>query len=193
MSCYGRPVFLKLFSLHSNHNKDRLPTFCWAHFYHIVKIWMLPYFLWMIVFLCNVWPVLEKSSIKPLSKNWSYFVIEVLFVYNQRYKPCLLQCSIDLKNNVLVIGTTGTQTPFLSESEVPEHARLNRNPSVSDFEGDDRALAEALAKSSEEAATGESVTIVMEVKVCVPCLEALVRRQIFLYIFFFQFVWWLSG
>ncbi|KAM4827874.1 protein DDI1 homolog 1 [Thomomys bottae] len=29
------------------------------------------------------------------------------------------QCSIDLKKNVLVIGTTGTQTSFLPEAEVP--------------------------------------------------------------------------
>jgi DNA damage-inducible protein 1 len=34
------------------------------------------------------------------------------------------QCSIDLKNNVLIIGTTGTQTAFLTESELPECARL---------------------------------------------------------------------
>ncbi|KAK7579936.1 hypothetical protein V9T40_000565 [Parthenolecanium corni] len=30
------------------------------------------------------------------------------------------QCCIDLKNNVLRIGTTGTETPFLPESEIPE-------------------------------------------------------------------------
>ncbi|KAF8792332.1 protein DDI1 homolog 2-like [Argiope bruennichi] len=29
------------------------------------------------------------------------------------------QCCIDLKRNVLVIGTTGTETPFLSESDLP--------------------------------------------------------------------------
>ncbi|RVE73464.1 hypothetical protein OJAV_G00047040 [Oryzias javanicus] len=34
------------------------------------------------------------------------------------------QCSIDLKKNVLVIGTTGTETRFLSEAELPECARL---------------------------------------------------------------------
>ncbi|XP_055471371.1 protein DDI1 homolog 1 [Psammomys obesus] len=34
------------------------------------------------------------------------------------------QCSIDLKKNVLVIGTTGTQTPFLPEGELPLCARL---------------------------------------------------------------------
>lgn len=34
------------------------------------------------------------------------------------------QCSIDLKRNVLVIGTTGTQTPFLPEGELPACAKL---------------------------------------------------------------------
>ncbi|KAM5245521.1 protein DDI1 homolog 1 [Ctenodactylus gundi] len=34
------------------------------------------------------------------------------------------QCSIDLKKNVLVIGTTGTQTSFLPESELPSCAKL---------------------------------------------------------------------
>ncbi|NXL66839.1 DDI2 protein, partial [Chordeiles acutipennis] len=33
-------------------------------------------------------------------------------------------CSIDLKKNVLVIGTTGSQTTFLPEGELPECARL---------------------------------------------------------------------
>lgn len=37
------------------------------------------------------------------------------------------QCSIDLKKNVLVIGTTGTETPFLSESEIPEFAKLKHS------------------------------------------------------------------
>ncbi|XP_036921229.1 protein DDI1 homolog 1 [Sturnira hondurensis] len=34
------------------------------------------------------------------------------------------QCCIDLKNNVLVIGTTGTQTHFLPEGELPLCAKL---------------------------------------------------------------------
>ncbi|CAG9835300.1 unnamed protein product [Diabrotica balteata] len=34
-------------------------------------------------------------------------------------------CCIDLKNNVLRIGTTGTETPFLPESELPDCARLS--------------------------------------------------------------------
>lgn len=35
------------------------------------------------------------------------------------------QCVIDLKNNILRIGTTGTETKFLNESELPAHARSN--------------------------------------------------------------------
>lgn len=35
------------------------------------------------------------------------------------------QCCIDLKANVLRIGTTGTETAFLSESDLPECARLS--------------------------------------------------------------------
>ncbi|XP_042530878.1 protein DDI1 homolog 1 [Dipodomys spectabilis] len=37
------------------------------------------------------------------------------------------QCSIDLKKNVLVIGTTGTQTSFLPEAEVPVCGMLSTN------------------------------------------------------------------
>lgn len=33
------------------------------------------------------------------------------------------QCVIDLKENILRIGTTGTETKFLSESEMPTHAK----------------------------------------------------------------------
>jgi DNA damage-inducible protein 1 len=38
------------------------------------------------------------------------------------------QCSIDLKKNVLVIGTTGTQTYFLPEGELPSCAKLVSGP-----------------------------------------------------------------
>lgn len=35
------------------------------------------------------------------------------------------QCCIDLNRNLLVIGSSGTETPFLSESELPECAKLS--------------------------------------------------------------------
>lgn len=65
-----------------------------------------------------------------------------------------LQCSIDLKKNVLRIGTTGTETPFLSERELPECARLSLHgeddvlgQSVREVE--ERDLARALQNSRE--------------------------------------------
>ncbi|KAJ8022147.1 Protein DDI1-like 2 [Holothuria leucospilota] len=57
------------------------------------------------------------------------------------------QCCIDLKDNKLKIGTTGSETPFLSESELPPCARLNK-PEV--MESEDHQLAQALAKSAED-------------------------------------------
>lgn len=69
------------------------------------------------------------------------------------------QCTIDLKKNVLVIGTTGTETPFLSESELPPCARLSAQvneedvikASAKDTEAlEDKQLAEALARSASE-------------------------------------------
>ncbi|XP_070701104.1 protein DDI1 homolog 2 isoform X2 [Pempheris klunzingeri] len=64
------------------------------------------------------------------------------------------QCSIDLKKSVLLIGTTGTETRFLSEAELPECARLaygaeGRDDARPD-EIADRELAEALQRSIQE-------------------------------------------
>lgn len=66
----------------------------------------------------------------------------------------ILQCSIDLKKSVLLIGTTGTETRFLSEAELPECARLaygaeGREDARPD-EIADRDLAEALQRSIQE-------------------------------------------
>ncbi|XP_072465064.1 protein DDI1 homolog 2 isoform X2 [Notamacropus eugenii] len=64
------------------------------------------------------------------------------------------QCSIDLKKNVLVIGTTGTQTTFLPEGELPECARLAYGSGRDDIRPEeiaDQELAEALQKSVEDA------------------------------------------
>lgn len=71
----------------------------------------------------------------------------------------LLQCSIDLKKNVLVIGTTGSQTSFLPEGELPECARLAYGAGRDDVRPEDIAdqeLAEAIQKSVEEAGTSRS-------------------------------------
>ncbi|XP_077386523.1 protein DDI1 homolog 2 isoform X3 [Festucalex cinctus] len=64
------------------------------------------------------------------------------------------QCSIDLKKSVLVIGTTGTETRFLSEAELPDCARLAYGPEGREEsrpqEMADRELAEALQRSIHE-------------------------------------------
>ncbi|XP_076325552.1 protein DDI1 homolog 2-like isoform X4 [Tachypleus tridentatus] len=64
------------------------------------------------------------------------------------------QCCIDLKRNKLVIGTTGTETRFLSESELPECARLQLPqipmPGSILQEQEDQQLAQALANSARE-------------------------------------------
>merc|ERR1719193_948789 len=68
-------------------------------------------------------------------------------------------CSIDLKKGVLHIGTTGTETPFLTESDLPPCARLSSaiteedaiKASAKDTASiEDQQLAEALARSASE-------------------------------------------
>ncbi|XP_064099140.1 protein DDI1 homolog 2-like isoform X1 [Macrobrachium nipponense] len=74
------------------------------------------------------------------------------------------QMCIDLKNNKLLIGTTGTETPFLSESELPDCARLTplneeearRESERAAKESEDRALNEALAASARESAAANN-------------------------------------
>merc|ERR1719430_3125787 len=72
------------------------------------------------------------------------------------------QCTIDLKKNVLVIGSTGTKTRFLPEANLPECARLNTRGKdggpgdidealkASASELEDNLLKEAMKKSTEE-------------------------------------------
>ena len=72
------------------------------------------------------------------------------------------QCTIDLKDNVLVIGSTGTKTRFLPEADLPECARLNTRGKdggpedmdealkASASEHEDNLLKEAIKKSAEE-------------------------------------------
>uniref|UniRef100_A0A3Q3N6T4 DNA-damage inducible protein 2 n=1 Tax=Labrus bergylta TaxID=56723 RepID=A0A3Q3N6T4_9LABR len=75
------------------------------------------------------------------------------------------QCSIDLKKNTLLISTTGTETSFLSEAELPECARLaygaeGREDARPD-EMADRELAEALQRSIQE--SGKSCLLYMHI------------------------------
>ncbi len=66
----------------------------------------------------------------------------------------LIQCSIDLKKNVLLIGTTGTETHFLPEAELPECARLAYGPEGREDarpeEIADQELAEAIQRSVQD-------------------------------------------
>ena len=64
------------------------------------------------------------------------------------------QCSIDLKRNVLVIGTTGTETPFLSESEIPEFAKLKHSD---EHEAELSAAIDQSLKSSSTSSSSSSV------------------------------------
>lgn len=67
---------------------------------------------------------------------------------------------------MLVIGTTGSQTSFLPEGELPECARLAYGAGRDDVRPEDIAdqeLAEAIQKSVEEAGTGRSP---VEIRIC---------------------------
>merc|ERR1719430_1899243 len=73
------------------------------------------------------------------------------------------QCTIDLRKNCLMIGTTGTETKFLSENELPACARLSGAGAGDEGEAaalkasakeagslEDKQLAEALARSASD-------------------------------------------
>jgi len=69
------------------------------------------------------------------------------------------QCTIDLRKNCLMIGTTGTETKFLSENELPACARLSptqRNAAgLSGAGAGDEGEAAALKASAKEAGSLE--------------------------------------
>ena len=62
------------------------------------------------------------------------------------------QCCIDLSRNVLVIGSTSNETPFLAESDLPECARLSgqSGDGESASELEDQQIAEAMDRSQSE-------------------------------------------
>ena len=53
------------------------------------------------------------------------------------------QCCIDLKRNLLVIGTTGTETRFLSENEIPKALTEHHS-------NEEMQLNEAISRSIKE-------------------------------------------
>lgn len=58
------------------------------------------------------------------------------------------QCNIDLMNNQLVIGSTGTRTSFLAENELPKHARLTQKSSQAELQDiEDMEIQNALEAS----------------------------------------------
>ena len=90
-----------------------------------------------------------------------YSVVHLHYVTFSHFIDFHEQCCIDLKDNVLVIGTTGTRTLFLPESELPSNARLSteNEPEASPTQQlEDRDLAEALEKSAQESVAASSVT-----------------------------------
>lgn len=72
------------------------------------------------------------------------------------------QCTIDLKEHCLHIGTTGTKTPFLPESELPECARLTASSPEEEKKlieqtrklQEELEMKEAIERSKREAAGG---------------------------------------
>ncbi|XP_036341350.1 protein DDI1 homolog 2-like isoform X1 [Rhagoletis pomonella] len=70
------------------------------------------------------------------------------------------QCNIDLQRNVLRIGTTGTETQFLPENELPDCARLTGNSEEelkllekSASEAESRDIQQAIEQSKQDAAS----------------------------------------
>lgn len=60
------------------------------------------------------------------------------------------QMNIDLQKNVLRIGTTGTETPFLPENELPDCARLSGGP-------DEMSIVEESKRSAENDAIRQAI------------------------------------
>lgn len=61
------------------------------------------------------------------------------------------QCVLDLKANILRIGTTGTETRFLPENELPECARLSGSSEDAARQVEKMEMDKALADSRSEA------------------------------------------
>merc|ERR1711936_483984 len=68
------------------------------------------------------------------------------------------QCTIDLKKNCLVIGTTGTETPFLPETELPPCARLSSQVNEEDVIKASASSMDTSESNSEKAGTSSSNT-----------------------------------
>ncbi|XP_037935821.1 protein DDI1 homolog 2 isoform X1 [Teleopsis dalmanni] len=63
------------------------------------------------------------------------------------------QCNIDLQKNVLRIGTTGTETVFLPENELPDCCRAFNEDEMSMNDAENKEIQEAIEKSKAEVAS----------------------------------------
>ncbi|XP_022668053.1 protein DDI1 homolog 2-like isoform X1 [Varroa destructor] len=70
------------------------------------------------------------------------------------------QCVIDLKRDCLVIGTSGTETRFLPESELPTCARLGMEP-MNEGAQKDNMSAGAFGSSTSDASTSQATSSVV--------------------------------
>lgn len=61
-----------------------------------------------------------------------------------------MQCCIDLKENVLRIGTTGKHALFLTEKDLQEKMEMEKQQAALGMEDEDESMAKAVAKSEEE-------------------------------------------
>lgn len=71
--------------------------------------------------------------------------------YFKNYFYLISKCIIDLDRNVLVIKSANVETRFLSESELPSHARLNFQDTAEDIK-----MAEEPKASSSNTSHSES-------------------------------------
>ncbi|XP_063716702.1 protein DDI1 homolog 2-like [Symsagittifera roscoffensis] len=65
------------------------------------------------------------------------------------------QCCIDLKDNKLKFGALNIATPFLSEGELPDYAKLSANGANGSTSADDSDLKNALEQSAIEASSSK--------------------------------------
>uniref|UniRef100_A0A1A9WGK2 UBA domain-containing protein n=1 Tax=Glossina brevipalpis TaxID=37001 RepID=A0A1A9WGK2_9MUSC len=75
------------------------------------------------------------------------------------------QCNIDLQRDVLRIGTTGTETPFLPENELPDCARLSTGSEeelkaleISAREAEAQALQKAIEQTNPTHKAGNTIS-----------------------------------
>jgi len=69
------------------------------------------------------------------------------------------QCCIDLEHNVLRIGTTGTETPFLPENELPDCGRLTTSSEQNVTKNEEKEIRKALDESKKMQQSSSSSSI----------------------------------